>query len=228
MSKQAKTPQGCQAEQSHAKAQGVKGLQSIPVYIASVILAFFFYHIDKHEGFGKAREATTEQVGALCATASQRWNETQSYVAGLKELEPIMPYMFMIQGTVLIALVLVGLYYFQVYRLRRQQETQRRQREAEEQAHAELELLAEEPPCPCCGKETRHQCEQIGVEEFERQARAATKKEVSKLVASQAYQKHAAARGKEAANWNWQLYDKSQGIYPDDPANEGASEGLNE
>jgi hypothetical protein len=108
-------PQGCQAEQGRAKAQGIKGLQSVSVYIVSVILAFLMYHIDKHDGFTKARVATTEHLGILSAAARQRWNETQSYVENLEELKPIEPYMFMIQGTVVITLVLVGLYYFQVF-----------------------------------------------------------------------------------------------------------------
>lgn len=106
--------------------------------------------------------------------------------------------------------------------MKRQHESQRRQKEADEQAQAEQELLAEE------GNETRHQCEQIGGKEYERQAKATTKKEVAKLVASQAYQKHAATRGNDAANWNWQLYDKAQGIYQDNPANGETVEGLNE
>lgn len=82
------------------------------MYIVSVILAFLMYHFDKHDGFSRAKAATTEHLGVLCASASQRWNETQSYVASMEELKPIEPYMFMIQGTVLITLVLVALYYF--------------------------------------------------------------------------------------------------------------------
>ena len=41
-----------------------------------------------------------------------------------------------------------------------------------------------------------------------------------KLVSSGDYKKHAAKRGNDAANWNWQSQEKADGFYPDDISNE--------
>lgn len=57
-------------------------------------------------------------------------------------------------------------------------------------------------------------CERITEEEFEFQARILTKQEIRKLVTSPAYERVLAAKGKDPANWNWQLHDKQEGFFP--------------
>lgn len=74
--------------------------------------------------------------------------------------------------------------------------------------------------CICCDQEVRHQCERISLKEFEQQAKNYSRSQVHKLVSSDKYQSHAASRGKDVANWNWQSQEKADGFYPDIPSND--------
>lgn len=60
----------------------------------------------------------------------------------------------------------------------------------------------------------RSGCERISEEEFEYHSRVTTRQEIRKLATSEAYEQHAAARGNDLAQWNWQARDKQDGIFP--------------
>ena len=60
----------------------------------------------------------------------------------------------------------------------------------------------------------RSACERVTEEEFEFQARVNTRQEIRKLVTSTKYEALLAAKGKELAEWNWQLHDKLEGYFP--------------
>lgn len=63
-----------------------------------------------------------------------------------------------------------------------------------------------------------HACERITEEEFDYQTSVTTRKEILKLVQSDAYKRAMRQKGSDAAAWNWQLYDKAQGIFPNEEA----------
>ena len=61
-----------------------------------------------------------------------------------------------------------------------------------------------------------HACERITEEEFDYQSTMTSKKEILKLVNSQDYQRMMREKGANIAAWNWQAYDRAQGILPNE------------
>lgn len=57
-------------------------------------------------------------------------------------------------------------------------------------------------------------CEKITEQEFDYQQNVTTKREIAKLVNSQAYKDAMAKKGQNQSAWNWQSYDRDQGIIP--------------
>ena len=60
----------------------------------------------------------------------------------------------------------------------------------------------------------KHSCEKITEEEFEAQSRTYTSNEIRKLVNSRVYENLMQVKGKDPANWNWQVHDKQEGFFP--------------
>ena len=81
-------------------------------------------------------------------------------------------YIYLILGTIAIALILGSFQWIQVRKRRGQLERMKNQAENEEQRKQESELLAEEGLCICCDQDVRHQCERISLKEYELQAKS--------------------------------------------------------
>lgn len=61
-------------------------------------------------------------------------------------------------------------------------------------------------------------CEKITEEEFDYQSHVTTRKEIGKLVNSQAYKDAIAKKGVKTSAWNWQSYDRDQGLIANEEA----------
>lgn len=61
-----------------------------------------------------------------------------------------------------------------------------------------------------------HACERISQEEFEYETAVTSRKEIVKLVNSEEYKAAMKEKGADLSLWNWQVYDKAQGIFPGD------------
>lgn len=59
-------------------------------------------------------------------------------------------------------------------------------------------------------------CHKISREEYDYQANVITKQEIAKLVQSEAYKKAMESKGLKVEEWNWQVMDRMNGIYPKD------------
>jgi len=69
-------------------------------------------------------------------------------------------------------------------------------------------------------------CERISPEEFEYQRTVVTNREVNKLVSSDGYKLFAQIKGKNPADWNWQIHDRQLGLYP--PSSPSSTPGHSE
>jgi hypothetical protein len=59
-------------------------------------------------------------------------------------------------------------------------------------------------------------CEKVSAEEFELQGSVTTRREIRRLVGSAAYREALERKGREPEQWNWQAYDRKQGLVPNE------------
>lgn len=71
-------------------------------------------------------------------------------------------------------------------------------------------------------------CEKISEEDYDFQSRVLTKQEIRRLVNSDTYKRLLEVKGKDPANWNWQIQDKAQGFFPMDEDDQFQGAGANE
>ena len=203
------------SDQPH-RVLGVKFLQNTSVYIISLALAFFMYHLDKNDFFGKLRLQTRE----CYATTKTFINQQRDYLLEQSEAKEWIPQgdnLMILIGTLLMVSILALIKQLQLRalakRIQRQMEIEEEQRRQEEEAAAlqsedNLSMKSDFDTDQTC------KCQRITEEEFEFQAKVLTKESIRHLVSSDAYERVMAVKGNDPANWNWQLHDKQEGYFP--------------
>jgi hypothetical protein len=84
----------------------------------------------------------------------------------------------------------------------------------EEEAKRKAEESSDEELEPEDENAVKTSCEKVPEDEYDFQSRVLTKQEIRHLVKSEAYKRLMEAKGRDPANWNWQVQDKSQGFFP--------------
>lgn len=84
----------------------------------------------------------------------------------------------------------------------------------EEEAKRRAEESSDEELEPEDENAVKNACEKIAEDDYDFQSRVITKQEIRHLVSSEPYKRLMEVKGRDPANWNWQVQDKSQGFFP--------------
>ena len=84
----------------------------------------------------------------------------------------------------------------------------------EEEAKRRAQESSDEELEPEDENAVKNSCEIIPEDDYDFQSRVLTKQEIRHLVSSEQYKRLLEVKGRDPANWNWQVQDKSQGFFP--------------
>eukprot|EP00347_Sterkiella_histriomuscorum_P004707 403359416 len=177
------------------KARGIKSLQQPTVYILAVIFAFCLYQLDR---LYDLRQVYTQQ--------SQNLNEMKENLKTIPAQTQEMPSYWVLAISLVILTLVIA--FKRVYQ-RKQKLNEEAQKKVIEQAEYE-DLFSRKLSL----RKPVNACEKINEEEFNYQANVTTRREITKLVNSQEYKDALIKKGQNQSSWNWQAYDRDQGIIP--------------
>lgn len=180
------------------RAKGIKVLQAPSTYIMATIAAFLLYYIDRHYRIDNLYIRSQEELLNLKNKMKSDPDDEEA---------PVDAYYVFVISLLVLSFVLA---------LRKVLAKRRQEAIASGDIVQEDNLVIDDYHTHLRSYDTiaNNACEKISNEEYEYQKDNLTRSEIHKLVQSDAYLKAMRSKGKEPENWNWQAYDRKQGILP--------------
>ena len=143
------------------RVQGIKALQNPTVYIASVIVAFVIYHLDRRGWFQKAWNCACQTISNCRACLNSKFELVQGHTKGTV-LEGDSLYLAI--GTLLIMSILIIV---KKVHAKKQMEIFIEQKRLEEEEKRRLEEESEDDILELEDSGEKNSCEKINEEEYE-------------------------------------------------------------
>lgn len=167
------------------KARGIRSLQQPSVYILTILFAFGLYQVDRLYDLRNVYNQQKENV-----------SDMQEGLKNLPEKTRDLANTAWAFGAALLILALV-LAFKRVYQRRQVEEKEARIQKQEQQEYERNFHRVHKIERPT------NACEKITEQEFDYQQNVTTKREIAKLVNSQAYKDAMAKKGQNQSAWNW-------------------------